>query len=532
MQRASRWIVAWMALLATLVAGCTQDDALPRDQTEADPQAIHVLDPPSDPIQGVQVATFRAGLQTALSSVPPGATWADLQLPEPWDEAHVWAPGHAVARLAHEATVVLSASNEPTPAGFFGFRSPVQLTCPTDLQGQVHDQVNECGKTGEPVLEIGGDGAIWVSVTGSIYRAPPIWISRDGGTSYDVLRDPIREAIGVEGDFAIAEDGTVYFADMTAPAVFAGGWFTSYAPDGTHSWSGPLAHRIMDRPWVRAGPGQEVYVVYNNVVSSVFLASHDGGRTWDPLLTHEFPCQIVTLGQGPTRDRLIAASPCVTDVVTETGPGPQIWISEDGGRTWSDPLRIPLPNDDPGRFDHDYFPMAPTVDEAGNTYVPFRNPTQGGNRSGIFLARLSPQGVWSGPFPVEADGDNFHVWAAASRPGAIGLAWYHSDDAGAGEPWVLRAAVSMDADAPVPHFAVVDADPLPVARDNSHPFGGQAFEPDVHQLGDFLQARFTPDGDLVVAYARVTPDLTTTHVVRQDGALPLAAATYANGPRA
>lgn len=420
------------------------------------------------------------------------------------------------------------------------FLPPTILPCPVEPVAGAQDQVGGCSGYAETVVEVAGDGTIWASTTCCIGRPPPIWTSRDQGASFELLRDPVREAIGVEGDFAIDASGNVYFLDMLG--AYPGIVLTSYTALGEHRWTIPFPARFADRPWIRAGATDQVFAAYSTLDSTVVLSSADGGQTWDALGLFEVPCRLGVLGQGPEPGHVYLVA-CTRQ--------PRLWETTDGAASWTAPVDVPIPIDGLATFrnnDHDYFSMAPVVDDAGTVYVPFKHPLGGtpppepllpttvvgaaGEEEGIgiFLSRRAPDGAWLPPVRIGPNGTNTLPWAAAGAAGVLGLAWYHTDDATPTEAsrWFLMSAASSDADAQDPAFQVVVADPEPVATGTPGMIFGSP--PAGHTLGDFLQADLAPDGRLVIGYARLGAEATTGLVVRSDGKLALDPGTFRNGP--
>lgn len=430
--------------------------------------------------------------------------------------------------------VVLEAANQTpsSPVSFLELADPVALACPDDPLGEVQGQLRSCSNWAETVVEVGSDGAIWASTTCCPARPPPIWVSRDNGTRFELLRDPLREVLGIEGDFAVDEEGNVFFADMHS---YGGGWLTSYTANGDHRWTFPFTYHLMDRPFVRAGRADEVFVVYNTAVSTAFLASADGGRTWDAARIREFPCPLGMLGQGPSHDRLFVVA------CTEA---PKIWVSSDSGASWSGPEAIPLPQvpadvASQRANSHDHFVRPPVADEAGTIYVVYKDPLNA-REQGIFVNRRSPAGSWSAPVLIsQSFGQNWMPWGAAGKAGSLGLAWYHADEpAGSSNAtWHLMAAASVDADAEDPHFQLAIADPTPVFEGGGdHIFGSSAFSFDAQgaqvlkpTLGDFLQSDLTPDGRLAIGYARLAGGSTQAYVLLGRPGLDLSGGFFANG---
>jgi len=399
----------------------------------------------------------------------------------------------------------------PPPAeAVLAYGAPVDLRCPEQnpVQGVVHQG---CGGFGEPVIEVAGDGTVWASATCCIGRSPPIWTSRDGGESFQPFpfaegTGATRDAFGIEGDFAVDDAGNVYFFDISAVTSY----FTKFAPDGSHvhTKADPFPP-LVDRPWVRAGAEDEVWVFYNTGSATRLYRSADGGLTWELLEGASFPCPLMTVGQGPARDRLFVAG-CPDD--------PRLWVSEDGGRTWADPVRLPRPDGPFPDGRRTEFLMPPVADAGGTVYVPLVHAVPGSDATGLYLDTVGPDGTARGPFEVRTEGLNTLPWPAAGDAGRVALAWYGADGEDPdGATWHLHAAAALDADGDTPSFQVVRADPEPVLQ------GAMGRE-----LGDFLQSDIGPDGRHYIVYAQRDGALVNRVVVSEG--VDFGAGVPANGP--
>ncbi len=406
-------------------------------------------------------------------------------------------------------------SSELNRAGILAFDPPVDLLCtqPDQVPGQA-----ECGQFGEPVVEVAGDGAIWASATCCIGKAPPIWTSRDHGKTFQQLRNPdtglVRDSFGIEGDFAMDDVGNVYFFDISAATI----WFTSYKADGTHRWTVPWAGPpLVDRPWVRAGAENHVWLFYNTGSATNEYASVDGGMTWSPTPVHSFPLCLGNPGQGPARDDLYLAAAC--------GDKLMVWTSHDGGVTWDAGDEVPMPDvpysETNGRGIEVMNPS--TADEAGNLYVPFTHFVDAKNaQNAVFMARRDAAGNWSVPAQVSPAGMNHLPWPAAGRAGHVGFAWYFSEGTFTREQdadWRLWAAASVDADAGSPHYQITVVDPTILQHGG---FG--------RSLGDFIEADLTPDGKIVIVYAKRVEGNLVNVFAQTDGMLELTPQVFRNGP--
>lgn len=391
----------------------------------------------------------------------------------------------------------------------FAFLPTVTLTCAEgNVLTPVLDAVNSrsCDGFGEPVLDVAGDGAIWYSATCCVGRSPPIWVSRDGGVSFQLLpfaqgTGAIRDSFGIEGDFAIDDAGNVYFSDIGAAFPY----ITQYRADGTHVHSSTFPMEpLVDRPWIRAGAENEAFFFYNTGFATNFQRSTDGGRTWDVVGITKFPCNLMSIGQSNTDRNVMAVAGC---------PGaPRVWKTTDGGVTWDAGPELPRPD----RNGTATAPlMQPAFTDDGKLYVTFGWRMEESNRTAVWLASAEDGTL----LELSPPGNVFVPWAAGGR--GIGVAWYHtnatSDDMEDAE-WFLQAA-SVEFLAGGPRVQTVYADPEIVHRG---PLG--------RQLGDFNEARMTPDGKFAISYGRDTDGLYQSMFVQSDGALMLGPATFLNGP--
>jgi hypothetical protein len=520
MKRALTSLLA-LLMFAPALAGCLTDAP---GKTKGDPQGpayVMVETPEGQPLGYAQATLVRNGTPLVIFSadangrvlVPKGVSA---------DSLIVGFPGTQSMKLpldALPAKVALRPLTSPANAtALLNFLPSVNLECPTDAVATVLDEAfrRSCGGFGEPVMEVAGDGTIWASATCCIGRSPPIWISRDGGLSFK-LHNPVgtgvvRDGFGIEGDFAIDSAGNVYFFDIGA--AFA--WFTSYKADGSHRWTIPIAlPPLVDRPWVRAGAADEVYIFYNTGFDTRLYASKNGGLTWDMVGAKTIPCALSTFGQGPDPKRLFMVG---------CSGAPQLWLSTDGGVTLNGPENVPVPK---GNYEFgrgiDRF-MPPSSDENGTIYVPFTHVLDDqGEEKAIFVSRRASDGTWSGPFQVSPGGRNEKPWSAAGRAGHLGIAWYNTPSNSSARDsavWHVMAAASINADAPQPHFQITRADPDPVLQGV---FG--------RALGDFLEARMTPDGRLAIVYSRNMPGMPyENRFVQTDGGLDLGPDVFRNGP--
>jgi hypothetical protein len=433
-----------------------------------------------------------------------------------------------LALLLLSGCVQVQRPADPAPPAASGlpaleFLPPVRLSCRAeDPINQAQDAAfrANCGAFGEPVIEVAGDGTVWASATCCVGRSPPIWVSRDAGRSFHLLpfadrTGLVRDAFGIEGDFAMDDAGNVFFFDISAASTY----FSKYRADGTHVFTKADAFPpLVDRPWVRAGKADEVWVFYNTGFATNLYHSTDGGLTWSVTPTG-FDCGLMVFGQGPARDRLFAAG-C---------PGlPRLWASTDGGASFGQPIQLPVPANPPltalrNGTGTDPF-MPPVSDAVGNVYVPFTYATnRDGTTQGVFVDVVRPDGSVVGPFEVSAPGTwNEKPWGAAGDAGKFVLAWYGTNQTKAQAKdavWDLVVAATVDGASAAPTFRTGRPDPEHVLKGD---FG--------RQLGDFLQADVGPDGRAYVIYAHRGADNVLDNRVAITDGLALGKGIPANGP--
>lgn len=502
-------------------AGCMQPAGEGTLATAIDGTTL-VLSSLGDPIPFAQAAAYDNELVAVLSANTTGhLRTAGLTA----TSLRVWAPGHdaAYVSLAEVPSVIVLETNPearpPSESAFLHFDEPVGMMCDDPVwnakrtAGQTSGVLDPCGGS-EPELVVAQDGAIWLSSTVILGSAPPIWVSRDHGKTFDLFRGEgtgvLRETQGTETSMAVDAANNLYILDEN----FAINWFTSYAADGTHRWSHPFPFvpKTHDRPFVRANNPDEVVIVYSDQHlkprTSYMFRSDDGGLTWPATPEHEWPCAQI-LEQGPTRNDLMLVGALGCDGTAGNFFFEKIFVrlSNDFGKTWSEPELAPVPQ---GEFDYRaiWVIVPPVADADGNVYVTYTHATnKDASEVDIFVSRRSPDGVWSGPFRLGLNGTNVLAGPTAGQGGRFALTFYHTD-AGAHQDhqtdakWYAMAALSLDADEDDPHFQVARIEERPVFEGPGMHTSENGWGRTGNFLADFTSSEFTPDGRLAVAYSR------------------------------
>lgn len=388
------------------------------------------------------------------------------------------------------------------------FREPVDLgsvarpgAFGTNCQDSLVD--GDCG-LGEPQVEVDSAGAIYVSGVCCLTVPPPVYVSRDGGATFEDLGTAtgVREQFGIEGDFAVDALGRIYFADIEFAASFQ---VTVWDKDGAflHHTKWP-ALPIVDRDWIRAEGDGVLYYVYNAPPQTHVYKSTDAGQTWSPAPIHSAPFGLGMAVKGLADGELwlLGGSDADGNRVAE--------VTRDGGLTWeTEATTLPAGGN---------FPVA-AFDGAGTMFG------AGGDDDVLSVARRDPDGAWQPPVQVSPAGHHRMPWfATGTAAGTAALCWYGTPDAEIGpqSEWFVYAAVSL-ANGADGTWQVFVADPDPV-------FIGELGR----ELLDFFQCEVGPDGAMHVAYSKLRPSEggpeEQLQYVRSEPVPRLAAAEYPWGP--
>jgi hypothetical protein len=373
------------------------------------------------------------------------------------DDSPIAPGGQAVESLWREA-VDLGSVARPGAAG-------------TSCTDSAED--GDCG-LGEPSIEVDGAGTIYVSAVCCVTVPPPVYVSRDGGITFNDLTTPggIREdGQGVEGDFAIDGLGRVYFSDIDVAASFQ---VTVWEADGTFirhvRWPAPP---LVDRDWIRAEGDGIAYYVYNTGGDTNVYKTIDAGETWSPAPLHSTGFGLGNAAIWPGHALCIAGG---NDNGLE-----RVDCSLNQGTTWKAETTAT-----PGGGS---FPV-PTFDEVGNLYVVT-------NGDGItYSSRTNLENGdadWMRGPSLNFTGTHRMPWAAGGGDGDLVVAWYGSNDTeiGPDSEWFLWTAIVEGANTMQPTVRTMIADPTPVFIGNLG-----------RDLLDFLQVDFGPDGAIHVAYSQ------------------------------
>lgn len=365
----------------------------------------------------------------------------------------------------------------------------------------------------EPSVAVDGNGVVYLTAAQGVRLADPeaswLWVSDDGGRTFRVVpasggSGRSNLPVGFEGHVDATADGKAYFVDLTLASITV-----ARSADGGKTWDlrTPAAALVGggDREWVAAGPGDDVYVGWNQLPSGYWImGSKDGGRT--------FPVQTPLPGTGAASPAgpgwSYAAVPAVAPdgkvhVARAEDDGVAVYTSADGARTFTRVVAWPAEGEVGWLF------STATVDAAGTLYVSTVEELDQGTR--VRYAYSKDGGATFSPPREVSSAPGVHAmqWGAAGPQGHFAVAFYENP-AGSGVPdvsegeWFVRVAWSTDADTPDPTFR--EARPADrVVHEGTVCTGGLGnCEGNSRDLGDYLGVDVGPDGAVHVTWIEST----------------------------
>lgn len=345
------------------------------------------------------------------------------------------------------------------------------------------------GGDAETSLTIGPDGTMLACAHGGFRKPSPLWMSRDGGDTWTEMDPRPNPVPSGDCDVAVGPDGQIYMMyDTIASATVASSF------DKGESWNvNPIAALPaggVDRPWIAAGEGDTLYLLYQNVAVAepavdLFARSEDGGRTWTthsvvsttdpPERSHDIVGDMVVSEDGRT-----IQAPMLRWNANEGSSGQRApkWIglatSTDRGATWTveniaGPLDLPL--------------QIPSLSRAGDGSLYIGLTTWNDTLADIhYLHSSDGGGTWTDPVTV-ATGYGFPgvkaAWVDGRPDGSASLAWMHVNETG----WQVSAA-RVDAARQDPVLWVQNLTP----------------RRDVDQIFEFIMVDHDADGRAHVVY--------------------------------
>lgn len=351
----------------------------------------------------------------------------------------------------------------------------------------------------EPGIDIGPaeagapGGAVWVNGPPGLGGASSLWVSRDGGVSYENAPWGPQRVMpgGGDSDVAIGPSGRVYWLDL-----WLGSNTFARSDDGGQSWSfaSPLSTlAASDRQWMAVGgPGSQpgtdtLYIVYALVEPPQWVMvarSDDSGLTWT---SHQTPLRGNAFN---FTGQIVADATGFVGFVYHEDNVIRFARSTNKGASWTTRM-----------ISGPAYNTMPAVAQVGDTL----HATWIGSSFEVMESHSSNKGQnWSTPRLVSAGGTNMFSWIDA-RGSKAAIAWYGTDgglqdpNVNSG-PWYLKYAESLDAG--LTYSFPVKAVSAPIKTSPVCTFGlgcgtGGAGN---RQLGDFLQLAVDLQGRSIVAY--------------------------------
>ena len=357
------------------------------------------------------------------------------------------------------------------------------------------DKAHPAG-AGEPGIEVGPHGEIWVNGPGATAE---FWSSYDQGRTFK-LHEPVTDFSTGDTWLTIGPDGTVYAVNLVEEQGFGNDVYVSR--DRGKTWTNttlPSGNRVpylinvdSDRQWITADP---------KIPGTVYFESHDAGdqlvwvyrsqdygRTWLPMSSISLldllgRSSIETVATNTTTpiifgpDGTMYFTIAFTDLVraatiAQLPTNPDFFVtkilivsSPDRGATWQSHVAYDSHGAD--YVDHGFTPL--TYDRAGNLYLAWSERPVDGVITRMRLATSTDGGrTWSKAVAVGTQtGSNvFPAVAAKGDPGRVDVAWLTSPTKDFNNPnatWRVVMAQSTNALSPEPTFDV-----LPVSTDIVH----------------------------------------------------------------
>lgn len=399
-----------------------------------------------------------------------------------------WA-AHAVAGL-----VALAASSGAAAAAV-----PPSFGPPVKLPGAA-------GGT-EPRIVIAPNGTRYVITNDAVTGEAVVFASPDGKSYRRTAQIPGQGSATIDTDIAIASSGRLVATELDGAGL---NFVTAYSDDGGASWtqSTGATSADQDRPWLAAGPGNRMYLLFHNLASGaaqheMFVStSKDGGASFGPPVPLAMPGEqayldlqcadsgapsALVVGRGGRiyavyGTRTSPAGGCgasVTgtpeaNVVGET----RIWVatSPDGSLgSWSNHLATDAGDK---TVSASFEPAA--VDRGGELYVAYAetaHPYPDFSGAAVKYVHAGPDAAkWSAPAVVAPAGPVGHYDPSivAGERGELALAYYDGVPRSGKDPaWFVRAArVSGAAGPGAPAVVESSVSDIPAYAQSPNAMGG------------------------------------------------------------
>ncbi len=319
-----------------------------------------------------------------------------------------------------------------------------------------------------------------------------VYVSHDHGRTFQpTAGQPAQVSPTPDTDIVVTRSGRIVVVELDDAALSV---VVSYSDDGGRTWtpsSGTDRIADQDRPWLAAGPGNRVYMLFHNgfsgnVTENMYVeTSTDGGATFGAPVPLTLPGSPAFLDLqcggtgGPsgmavnqTTGRLYAFWDTRHAALGSCGAEPpqpvtivaptRVWVAtspDNSPGSWIDSLAV----DDSAHGNIVGMQVSPgALDTAGNVYVVYpESPRPFPDFTGAAVkVRWAPPDLsrWSSPITVAPAGEPGNVLTdiVAGDPGQLDVAWFAGASGADGGPpeWYLTVAHVAGALAANPTVAV------------------------------------------------------------------------------
>ncbi|HVL33087.1 MAG TPA: sialidase family protein, partial [Actinomycetota bacterium] len=371
------------------------------------------------------------------------------------------------------------------------------------------------GGFGEPGINIGDDGAIYVDAPTGAPTHSRMWRSNNGGYNYTAVNfnAPFNRFPG-GGDSDIALRGTrVYFLDL-----WVGSNAITISEDGGQTWTTGTPFTslpLSDRQWIALGPQDPltgldtVYVLYALIQDprQVMLArSRTGGLTWDA----HIPVPAFAGATGYT-GQLVSDGKNTLAFVWEDARVLSSAVSTDGGDTWrTKAIASNVLNVIPGVAMDGQDIHAAWIDRS------WRAHTATSRDLGM---------TWSVPQVVSApDTTNIFAWVD-TRGDKVAVAWYGADvpsqdpnTVPADTVWSVRYTESLDNGGTFD--TSISVEPAKTGIICTRGLGCDGLGTVGRELADFLSVAIAADGRSIIVFGGQVPGGIRSAVQRPSSDVP------------
>jgi hypothetical protein len=359
----------------------------------------------------------------------------------------------------------------------------------------------------EPRIVIAPNGTRYVIANAGENGEAVVYASADGKSWRRTATIPGQQSATIDTEIAISSSGRLVATELDSAGLT---FVTAYSDDGGASWkpSSGVSTADQDRPWLAAGPGNRMYLLYHNLASGIaqhemFVAtSKDGGASFDP------PVPIAMPGEQAYSDLQCADSGAPSALVvgqqgriyavygTRTSPAggcgasvtgtpeanvvgeTRVWVATSADGTvgsWENHLAADAGNK---TVSASFEPAA--VDRAGNVYVAYAETAHSYpdfSGAAVKYVRAGPAAdKWSQPRVVAPAGPVGHYDPSivAGDAGELALAYYEGvPRGGAAQPaWFVRAARVSGAGSSSPKVVESSVSGIPAYAQSPNDMGG------------------------------------------------------------